>query len=957
MSGFGNFNKIGGNNPANIIYTDNVENIQQPNVDPQPVNVGGEEPQNEVPGNVGAREISKKLDILLLQAGKLAAKGIDAAALKAEVGEFGLKKSDLKALNKLIDSAAKKFSALDKFTGFELANATVKEVGRDRQITFGWNVKSPAGKAIRDAIDAQAALSEKISQLVNTAQGLSSKAKDVLFTAAMTCDRRACEIETLVMQFAEAIPKLPNAAIIELDQEVQDRLDTRIFDLMGEKSVTMHGNAEAIKHMEEKLAPLAKRLDDFTANPDKRITSEAFSAMRMELSEAKAAFGTLATVGYKVGDGRVIPDKAFMDAAKAVIGQIEERMAGARAKLAQAALGSFIDELFAPPKTLKLMDAKFRPLLKIFEPKAVNIACEKETVRNAALEYAKDPTPAKLAGLKNAIAAYNASPQTRVANAIAHSLLTIAGRYAEDEAAFKAQVKRGKPRLPQNERDAITPELVEEFKAALRSYRQDAEQKKAFVALYNNERTYETQLAHFQDMLKTVARMGDVDFLSSKTLLGAFTGEIAPSTLVEARAHGMNDDDVDPATDQSNVLETRELGKGNANTVTEVKFKNGDTKVFKPEAPGREGMEEATYIAEGYEKSQQLAQLNMATQKTADVLGLGDIMTNTSVGKLNGQYGIFMEKAQGTDIGDFLDDKNIPNDSLSAHGVKLDLLEPDQEGKLAKVQGQLMRKCNRIDWLDAITGQGDRNYGNVMIKVSKKFNVDVKAIDNDSCYPAFRIGITKFVIRGEHLELFKEKLEEVELLYGEANKEAQRKRLESDPGVTKNEDGSYTIDTSKFKAPELNYCLMESVGAHSSYVPNVIDEDLYNHLQALKAGQQREEYLADLRKRMSQEAFEAAVMRLDEAISRADELKARNRVYGEAEWNDREKQKEIFRDPAEKAPYIEREFGTNANENLPCYKDVEYSRTKLTQSVYKRNELNRSAKLDWFLTEFEAQFA
>ena len=352
-----------------------------------------------------------------------------------------------------------------------------------------------------------------------------------------------------------------------------------------------------------------------------------------------------------------------------------------------------------------------------------------------------------------------------------------------------------------------------------------------------------------------------------------------------------------------------------------------------------------------------MAQLNMATQKTADVLGLGDVMTKTSVGKFNGQYGIFMDKAPGTDTADFVDGKNIPEDSLGAHDVMVELMEEEQEGELAKVQGQLLRKCSRIDWLDAITGQGDRHFGNVMIKVGKDFKVDVKAIDNDSCYPAFRVGITKYVVRGQQLEQFKEKLQEVELLYGEKNREAQRKRLESDPGITKNEDGSYTIDSSKFKAPELNYCLMHSVGVHSSYVPNVIDEELYNRLQALKDGPQREEYLADLKKRMSQEAFEAAVMRLDEAISRADELKARNRVYGEAEWNDHEKQKEVYRDPAEKAPYIGREFGTDANEKLPCYKDVDDSRKKMAQGIYKRHELNKSATYNWFLTEFEAQFA
>ena len=41
MSGFGGFSKIGGNNPANPIYTGNVGNIQQPNVNPQSASADG----------------------------------------------------------------------------------------------------------------------------------------------------------------------------------------------------------------------------------------------------------------------------------------------------------------------------------------------------------------------------------------------------------------------------------------------------------------------------------------------------------------------------------------------------------------------------------------------------------------------------------------------------------------------------------------------------------------------------------------------------------------------------------------------------------------------------------------------------------------------------------------------------------------------------------------------------
>ena len=49
----------------------------------------------------------------------------------------------------------------------------------------------------------------------------------------------------------------------------------------------------------------------------------------------------------------------------------------------------------------------------------------------------------------------------------------------------------------------------------------------------------------------------------------------------------------------------------------------------------------------------------MATLKTADVLGLGDVMAKTSVGKFNGQYGIFMEKAHGINMPTFVNNEKV----------------------------------------------------------------------------------------------------------------------------------------------------------------------------------------------------------------------------------------------------------------------------------------------------------
>ena len=764
MSGHGSFISIHNNMPINNGNIGNVENVQpQENVNPQPLNVNGEEPQEVAQENVNPRELTKQLDVLLLQAGKLSTKGVDAKALKEQVRDLGLSKKELKTLNTLIDNAANTINALDKFNGRGLAVATTLEIDNNGKGTQVWDTDHPAGKALQAALDAQAALSEKLFELISSGE-ISREAKGALESAAMMCDRRACELGTLVMQFAEAVSKMRLNDPNTLPPEVLARLDTKILDLMGEKAVSMHGNAEALAHMKETLAPLGKRLDDFTAKPDKSITSEAFATMRKELADAKLTFATLAREGYKVGNSRVIPDKAFMDAAKEILVQIEKRMENARKKLAEAALVSYIDSLFAPPLDLKLLDPKFRPLLTFLSIHAVKLANEMDGLLDAARTYAKDPTPQTRQALDDAIAAYNQNNLAVAASHIADSLSNKAEIFLmTDDAVLKAKIAK----LPQNVRDTITPELIQDFKKAVKEFTKGGVQsQKAFASFFKNGHNYKTQLAHLDDMFKTIERMGDEDFMTSKVFLSAFKGELAPTTLLEARVHGMADDDVDPATDQSNVQGSKLLGSGAMNTVIAVKFKNDEMKVFKPEVPGRESLSHAPYAMEGYAQNQQIAQLNMATQKTADVLGANDVIVKTSVGKFNGQYGVFMEMAQGTQTPYFTKNQRIGRNSLNCNQVQTMSNEEH-----AKVQGQIMRKCNRLDWIDAITGQGDRHNANVFLNVGKTHDVDVKGIDNDTCYPAYRIGMNKYIVKGIHLRNFKATMKNASYLYGGENQE------------------------------------------------------------------------------------------------------------------------------------------------------------------------------------------
>ncbi|MBR4219901.1 MAG: hypothetical protein IKR81_02020 [Victivallales bacterium] len=171
----------------------------------------------------------------------------------------------------------------------------------------------------------------------------------------------------------------------------------------------------------------------------------------------------------------------------------------------------------------------------------------------------------------------------------------------------------------------------------------------------------------------------------------------------------------------------------------------------------------------------------------------------------------------------------------------------------------------------------------------------------------------------------------------------------NDPGVTKNDDGSYTLDASKFQVPELNYCLMYTFGMYSNYAPKVIDKDLYEHLQTLKAGSpKRDEYLADLKKRLSPDAFDAAVKRLDDAIQRADELAAKKMVYSEDDWNNRDKQKAVYNNPDDQMPQLGKQFGRFPDRRLDCIDNITTGIRQMTQGNYKRNGFALTAKIGWF---------
>lgn len=516
----------------------NVNTLPPVNSNPQPPNannnVGGTEANVPNPVAEKTARLNQLLDVLLIQAAKIATKGVDSKALKEKVGSFGIGADELNELNNLIDTAATALDALNKFTGRQLVGAAlelessleVKNANGEKIEAAAWDESGEAGGAIKAAIDAQAALSEKFFELINSG-GLTKAAKRELEDAAMLCDRRACEIETLMIQFTTAMIK-SQGDLKELDPKIKEGLDAKLFDLMGEKSISMHGNAEALERMKQRLEPLAKRLDDFAKAPESSLSSQTFASMRMELNTAKLAFEELAN-GYEVehdtgpnavnqgneepvkGEkftSKVYADSQFMTAAKGIIAQVEERMENARKSLAEASLKAYIDSVFAPPAGVDIFAQKFRPLLNNVEPRFDGLFERKSKVHVAALKLAKKPTDKDaIEELKNAVNEYNSSRGETIASLAIRSLGSMIGMLVKNDAqGLKNMISREISSLPADVQKTITPKLIDDFAHALdmfvkgQSMGSNSPQVAEAFSFFSGSADYATQIAHIKAM-------------------------------------------------------------------------------------------------------------------------------------------------------------------------------------------------------------------------------------------------------------------------------------------------------------------------------------------------------------------------------------------------------------------------------------------------------------------------
>ena len=896
----GGINSLSGLNKVNVDYRPSIE---EPNV-PKSTDANRPQPEPAVlpddaqpPADAGARSVVRQLDVLLLNAaGKSVA--ADAATNVRTVGQSlvdkgVLSRKEASRLDSLAEDAAARLKALDRFSGRELAMALMQDRKTGETVWRGsfWGL-NPAAKAVKAAIEAQQTLSAELGRFnVRLAENgqVGADLQDAFTELQFQCDRRASEIDSVVYRMYDLAQK-DVAGGAAADPRNRALLHATFRELMPREAILMHGTAEAFEklnaHLAAQMRPLAEKLDAFAANGSRALGREEILGLQRDMATMKNAIASVRANGIEVQGGRIEVDKSLLDAMERVLSDAAERIANAREIAVKRTRGAFLEEL------------------------------------KAALSPENAPGGDKVMA------------SSRYAG---HPVLVEFRKARKDLVELIRDFAVGA--LPMDQFDARFNPCITKFRTGLFDNLELALLEVGFDAAASKQvaktvRGLDYVKAQFKELMKSTEALrtgGEDPALATGDVRRLLLGENSLSSLVEAKARGFKPGDVDPAADDSNVVESKTLGSGAAGTTYLLTTKSGGKLVFKPELDSRIGLGDLMLgKGKAYANAQQTANLNLATQDTARAFGCEDVVVKYSVGSHNGQFGIFMEKAKG------IPGCGFTRRSASGGGgiPPAELHRIADPAEQAKIKGAIARKLNQLMWLDLVTGQGDRHWGNYFVHIDRATHeVTVKGIDNDASFSALRIGLMKFALNKRQTSLFEAHLKNAcQKIHGKGW-EAEYNRCLNDPAIVRNGD-TLTIDLAKAKSPEAKMAIIPTVGLQTIALPEEIDQDFYDHLLAMDGDTAaRRAFLGSIAPRISPDALKAAEARLDEAIAHAKALKAKGKVYGTDQWQN---QKNIAAMTATKASVtITKSNGgqIKATHEIECVRDYN---ERICPSFFKR---------------------
>ncbi len=851
------------NNVSLDYFLRGVDAVKQQKAAPAQVqgDAGATDAQQEL---AAAGEMAAKLDVLLMKAAQASTKSLDGktvkSTLKQLVSDGALDKNSLTLLAKTADDAAKTLKALDKFTGSQLA-ASFNQDG-----IIDPNTKT--GKALLAAIKAQQDLSDLFSQLGKSLgamsrheaemkganpgfKGVDAKLLDAVFDMQLLCDRRGTEINHLARQMREfalyqtAEGNIPDPGIAAI-------LKAKVNELLPRQALAMHGTTDALstvsKEVAGKLRPVAEKIDAFRNKPSASLDSNAYKELQSEIATMKAALQDIRTNGIEVGKGRMMVAKDIVKALEEEVGKVVDMFKSAK----RAVLEKVFDNYMTTMESLFYAD-------------------ESEEIHQAS-DY---PKHMEMLILRNKV-----MDDIKAAAKLALDAMDKAD--APDEKTGDKSADALGPKELEDKINGIIKESISLTRKANAVELSPSPSRQNYNAMVRRLRGASSAVVGFFKAVSNVYK-GDKEFFTGAEAMGVFNGTISVSSIVETRARGLEDSDVDPANEDANITGERNLGQGAAGSVYELTRSDGVKVVFKGETESRTGLADlAVGSGHSYDLGQETVNLNIAAKNAAKALGMGDLIVDYSVGTHKGVFGFYMEKAKGMTACSFVhgNSSSSPDAGMSAADLKR-LPSSDRQ----KVKAGIMRELNRLQWLDLVTGQADRHWNNYFIHVDQKtLKVTVKGIDNDAGYSQYRTGAMKFELDAKKSKSVRILLNELAQKIDSRNAKAEYERLLKDPGITVGEKGLITIDTTKIANKAMVKAFADITGMQTLAIPDKIDRETYQTLVDLKEGPKRDAYLASIKPRLSKASYKAAVQRLDDVIAHAEALASKGGIVEPDGW-------------------------------------------------------------------------
>ena len=884
MSGHSGFAPIGNNNSwpivNNVPIADNVANNN-------PINIVqiGDEPI--VPANVKPRaaDIVGQLDVLLTKAVRNVASGVDAKSVAAAAKAAGLAKETVNSLVSLSSKAQKSVAALDRFNGRQIAAAMVtKQDG-----TVEWKPEDAATKAVNAALEAQVKLSSELADAFGKAKDAATQS--VLEELMLQCDRRVAEIETLCLQMAEIVEKGGDKVQEKADQLAGGKLSA----FTSKDALDKFDRGSALAAMKAELEPLANRLAKYAAKGES-LTEEDVASCTNELNALKTKFSEVGASGQIEVDGKTIYcDRSMLAEASKLLDSVGDKIASMHRDIIKGAMRNLVENSF-PFLKHEIFEGRFVKELASLSTKygetakgLANFVRKMNTLRNAARAYVESPTPKNKAALVDAA---NKMKDMKDADKRKAVLCLSQGFFARANAGSSAS-DEFKTALAKFKEDVACGAVKTKLKEAGKKMLEDM-----VTTIQRAYKGIDVAVDKLEELAQKLNAGPENKVYVSSWVLGAFRGEQTVSSIVEARAHGYSDSEIDPAIDDANVVKSEELGSGNFNTVSLVTLKDGSQWVFKPEMPASLTTGSSMHYY-GMAKNMEFTRINLAVQQTADMLGLGDVMVQTKAGSHKGKFGMFMAKAPGVTCANY---PKATERQIGERKLRMIDLRTLGDKDFAKVVGRMMRQANRLMWFDILTGQGDRHNQNYLLEIDKEtLSVSLKGIDNDASYGVLRSGFKKLTLPANSTakKHFMKAVEEAAESSGQSTTNFMNK-FQKDPGIKISGDDTIEIDLGKVENKMLVQGALHFAGLRSAAIPPEIDSELYDKLMLLASdapdgGAARADYLESLAMQLGKdsEQYRCAVERLDGAIAHARELKNEGKVYTAEQWETHDVQKSV----------------------------------------------------------------